>query len=59
MQGLKAWGCLYCLQRQAGGSVLAAILAMAAFSVAEEKAIGEVFKGEDIWRSVLRRATNF
>ena len=35
------------------------MLAIAAFSVAREKAIGEAFKGEDIWSPALRRVANF
>ncbi|KGG26708.1 hypothetical protein EV13_0596 [Prochlorococcus sp. MIT 0702] len=51
------------LRAASGGSDLssvpAAILAIAAFSVAQEKAIGEAFKGEEIWNTSLRCVANF
>ncbi|WP_063407382.1 MULTISPECIES: hypothetical protein [Prochlorococcus] len=50
------------LRATSGGSdlssVRAAILAIAAGSVAQEKAIGEVFKGEDAWNTSLRRVAD-
>ncbi|NMO85405.1 MULTISPECIES: hypothetical protein [Prochlorococcus] len=63
MQRLRACCCLYCLERPAGGSDLssvgAAILAIAVGSVAQEKAISEAVKGEEIWNTSLRRVANF